>query len=874
MGNIVVDGFDYAEEAREDGSVLEWVDALFGGCEYHHHVPLLVEGSDLIDDQQFNFLLRGDRGIDHVCHRFMKGLLRPISIPLVTVPGVGVSIDTQAFKDTLAEILYLETVTDGPDLRGFKYSPTDHEWSGLIGKHLNASMLLPHLLHYRRVVAPKVSLTSVREAMLSHTSDQPGCPQPPSPINSRVVDEATCSLCMEIMLEPVTLKCGHSGCLECIQKARLDTSCCPVCRAEHSDAITVSITLRNLIESLFEHDVSFKLRKDKEFRRKHEESLRAKAALQYYTTRFEEKSRSLDESLDWEDNFRRNFNNADAFENDTKLFYSTGFPQNSSPTSLWMTSEVNTEDEALDEIDVDILDRSLVNILMKAGCSRIENAPVEDSVLTILKKYIKESLSLILSRCVLGVSARRSVVITSRDALNEIQDKGTVFYGYGINGYKGLWTRQINFILCQVHTGLVLASSALAVVNDLCTAFILRILKLLKSCGTMERAFRHYDAAASSRCSFLVPYLRLTSGGDSVIFVRDTEELPHSPLMPLDHSLIQGSSVVLQKHIQFANRKILTGALYEHAVHEGTKAIETLRASSHTQNIGISLEVLSHLVFSPEKIALLCAKEENVVLSDGAAVYLTATVEYLVAELMELAGNSAKDSDSDFIEARHIAFAIYNDKEVSEVFLTGNNFFGGHQGIVRGGSSAKTFRSTNHRIANAAFDKILHGKAGMMPHRVIVDPRDGQHYRALSEDGPLIHMYELDAASDSPVSSRKQAAIAALSHAECSVLQRCIREKVCNGSMVAPSRPLEGELQIPVMVFYPLCRQLIFEHADERIVDIKFTTEAIDVLQEYLEWEIFSITQRALSISNIIPEKLNMLTADILRVTLEMKSSC
>ena len=51
----------------------------------------------------------------------------------------------------------------------------------------------------------------------------------------------------------------------------------------------------------------------------------------------------------------------------------------------------------------------------------------------------------------------------------------------------------------------------------------------------------------------------------------------------------------------------------------------------------------------------------------GAPVYLAAVVEYLVAELLELAGNAAKDNKKQRIVPRHIMLAVKNDDELSEL---------------------------------------------------------------------------------------------------------------------------------------------------------------------------------------------------------------
>ena len=51
----------------------------------------------------------------------------------------------------------------------------------------------------------------------------------------------------------------------------------------------------------------------------------------------------------------------------------------------------------------------------------------------------------------------------------------------------------------------------------------------------------------------------------------------------------------------------------------------------------------------------------------GAAIFLTSVIEYITAELLELAGNAAKDNKRCRIIPRHIMLAIKNDDELNEL---------------------------------------------------------------------------------------------------------------------------------------------------------------------------------------------------------------
>merc|ERR1719460_2471092 len=79
------------------------------------------------------------------------------------------------------------------------------------------------------------------------------------------------------------------------------------------------------------------------------------------------------------------------------------------------------------------------------------------------------------------------------------------------------------------------------------------------------------------------------------------------------------------------------------------------------------LQKRCNLVFPVTKIAKTLRKGGYAKrLALGGSIYFTAVVEYIAAEILELAGNSCADQGKNRIVPRHIQLAIRNDEELSK----------------------------------------------------------------------------------------------------------------------------------------------------------------------------------------------------------------
>lgn len=165
--------------------------------------------------------------------------------------------------------------------------------------------------------------------------------------------------------------------------------------------------------------------------------------------------------------------------------------------------------------------------------------------------------------------------------------------------------------------------------------------------------------------------------GDSLATMNNLVNITVEKIMVEVNKLMQmtGKKTISSREIQSAVRLVFPGELAKHAVSEGTKAVvkynatQTSGATSAHNKLGTSRSFRAGLNFPvtrTEKLmmSLTCAERK----SDSAAVYLTAVIEYVVAEVLELAGNAARDMKRTRIIPRNIKIAISSDEELNKMF--------------------------------------------------------------------------------------------------------------------------------------------------------------------------------------------------------------
>lgn len=163
-------------------------------------------------------------------------------------------------------------------------------------------------------------------------------------------------------------------------------------------------------------------------------------------------------------------------------------------------------------------------------------------------------------------------------------------------------------------------------------------------------------------------------------------------------------ATLTSREVQTAVRLLLPGELAKHAVSEGTKAVTKYSQIAKDganppkpKKAPTSRSAKAGLQFPVGRIhRFLKIEKTKGRVGATAAVYLAAVLEYLVAEVLELAGNAQKDLNKGIpgrVTPRHLQLAIRGDEELDTLI----------KGTIAGGGVIPHIH------------KSLVGKAGKLP---------------------------------------------------------------------------------------------------------------------------------------------------------------
>lgn len=144
------------------------------------------------------------------------------------------------------------------------------------------------------------------------------------------------------------------------------------------------------------------------------------------------------------------------------------------------------------------------------------------------------------------------------------------------------------------------------------------------------------------------------------------------------------SKTISTVEIETITKTFLPGEVVNHAVSEGSKAVSKYDESIKNKEKGDSMSKAERagLTVAPPRVeAIMRSYVGKTRLGQNTSIYLAAVIEYLIAEILELAGNAARDNNRVRINDRFILLAIENDEELKELSKR-LNFVLAYSGVI------------------------------------------------------------------------------------------------------------------------------------------------------------------------------------------------
>ena len=159
------------------------------------------------------------------------------------------------------------------------------------------------------------------------------------------------------------------------------------------------------------------------------------------------------------------------------------------------------------------------------------------------------------------------------------------------------------------------------------------------------------------------PSIKLSSDASSQITFLINVLAKNIAIQAASVARVQNQVTIRVKEVQQAIRNGFPGELSSHVVAEGNKAVTRVNSVGKD-----GVQKSSQLQFRVSRCRKFLKECSSQRVSNYAGVYLASVLEYITAEILELAGYIVIENKKSVIKARDISLGIKNDEELNSLF--------------------------------------------------------------------------------------------------------------------------------------------------------------------------------------------------------------
>eukprot|EP01033_Poteriospumella_lacustris_P013250 gene13250-9491_t len=600
---------------------------------------------------------------------------------------------------------------------------------------------------------------------------------PPAPLqrSRSLQEEFACCICLNLMYEPTSLACGHSGCLACMKRAVRTKPQCPVCKARVQQELTVTIALRTAIKRLYPEygpavdtmsasTVAASLAGGVDLRGSLE------VVCRHLGLRYVKESTQSVKFVLSDTTVERSFLHANLpfrrLLEDSRMVhpvYAEGVVEQRKQLFMRMVADEDTPCHSITSIPAAIVDTLMRPLLVKAGPYRdwinAEHGRFQSALATVTGIVWEPLESTIafdqwLPRRLLQKLCRRAgCPMETSLALMELRTELRKFLEALLTVAHELQKhRNESLITCdtllrslpRLYSGnradlRVFGYGVAGNIRHLLGAQLAKVLPQVHSKLMLDEVAMSvvhdlvvttmldvagFAKAHSMQCGRLSATLKC---GDAAAGEADQYRSWEYSVYEVSADGTEGAGdvlpVVTMDDVLMAIRTIVCGDLARHAISECARATETY----HERNIadkaavppGMEMRQWTGLDIAPESIALIVDTYfgvGNVRLTVEALICLATLTDYLSGELLELSGNATKDSGRNVISPHHLSLAILYDGELLRL-CPGMIRYGGHLSPLTAGFNAvnATPNTSLMQTVDAYMDSLV-STGAVVPH--------------------------------------------------------------------------------------------------------------------------------------------------------------